>query len=792
VGVLKKPNLHFDVSAGLKRVLGQELITDDEVAIFEMVKNSFDAGASEVRLFFDDKRIIVADNGSGMSFEDIQSKWLLVAYSAKREQNQAGDYRDKAAGRHHLAGSKGVGRFSSDRLGNEIVLQTRAEASGSVNRLVVDWSKFDADDRAHFDSIPVGFNEIDEFQLPIELSAFAKTLKTGTVIEIRSLRQRWTRPALQSLKASLAKLINPFGSSADRFSIRIDAPGEAAEDKRIQDQAKRSGKDLSSRDLVNGTVGNFIFSDLRAKTTFIDVSIEDGLIVSTLTDRGETIYKIREPNPYKLLEGAGFHCELYYLNMSAKLTFARRVGLPSVQFGSTFLFRNGFRVYPIGEEDDDWFGYNRRKQQGHSRFLGSRELIGRVDIFGTDTDFSEASSRNQGLIDTPAVRELQKCFMEHCLKRLERYVVPVSWPDKADAKADDISRLLTDPGRARVANAVAKLIDNDDVELLDYSRRLIGILNERSEGFERSLVSLRAIGEKTGDKRFLSTLDAAERRFEELKKAENEARRVADREREISLRANERAVAAEKEAEAARAEAEAERRRAHFLEGAVTLDLARTLNLHHQVTMYSVNLGQQIENLLHDTKGKKSISREEVVQALEQMAILNTRIQAATKFATKANFELDSGKVTTDLPNFFEDYVTNVAMATLRRMKVTVENSHPGLEMRFDPMDVAVIVENLLSNARRAHATRVSISINGRDDKSVHIKVTDNGDGLANGAKAERLFEMGYTTTTGSGLGLYHVRQVLGEMNGTIEFDTEYEGRGVSFDIVIAAKGRRQ
>lgn len=786
-----KPDLHFDVSTGLKRVLGQELITDDEVAIFEMVKNSFDAGASDVRLYFDDERIIVADNGSGMSFDDIRSKWLLVAYSAKREQNQSEDYRDKAAGRHHLAGSKGVGRFSSDRLGNEITLQTRAKTSGAINRLVVDWSKFDADDRAHFDSIPVSFSETDAFDLPAELGELAKRLKSGTVIEITNLRHSWTRSDLQSLKASLAKLINPFGSGADRFSIQIHAPGELAEDRTVEEHAKRSNRELSARDLVNGVVGNFIFSDLRAKTTFIDVAIEDGSIVSTLTDRGETVYRIREPNPYKRLEGAGFHCELYYLNMSAKLTFARRVGLPSVQFGSTFLFRNGFRVYPVGEEDDDWFGYNRRKQQGYSRFLGSRELIGRVDIFGADTDFSEASSRNQGLIDTPAVRELQKCFMEHCLKRLERYVVPVSWADAADARTDDISRLLTDPGRARVAGAVAKLVDNDDVELLDYSRKLIGILNERSEGFERSLISLRAIGEKTGDSRFLGTLDAAEKRFEELKKAEAEARRVADREREISTKANERAAAAEKAAEAARAEAEAERRRSNFLEGAVNLDLARTLNLHHQVTMYSVNLGQQIENLLHDTKGKKTITREEVVQALEQMAILNMRIQAATKFATKANFELESGTVTKNFPAFFAEYVQKVAMASLRRMKVTVENSHPGLVMRFDPMDVAVIVENLLSNAKRAHAKRVTITLAG-DDKSVNVRVTDNGDGLTNGAKAERLFEMGYTTSTGSGLGLYHVRQVLGEMNGTIEFDAGHAGPGATFEIVIAAQGKRR
>ena len=63
----EKPPLHFDVSTGLKRVLGRELITNDEVAIFELVKNAFDADADTVHIHFGQNRIVIADNGSGMS-----------------------------------------------------------------------------------------------------------------------------------------------------------------------------------------------------------------------------------------------------------------------------------------------------------------------------------------------------------------------------------------------------------------------------------------------------------------------------------------------------------------------------------------------------------------------------------------------------------------------------------------------------------------------------------------------------------------------------------------------------
>src|ERR1700679_2315818 len=147
--------------------------------------------------------------------------------------------------------------------------------------------------------------------------------------------------------------------------------------------------------------------------------------------------------------------------------------------------------------------------------------------------------------------------------------------------------MLTDPGRARVSAAVANLVDNDQVELLDYSRRLVNLINERSSEFEESLVSLRSIAEKTSDKRFLAKLEIAEKRFEELKKSEAEARQVADRERAAAEAASQRADYAESAAEEARSQADTERRRAHFLEAIVDLDTSTILNLHHQVTIYA-------------------------------------------------------------------------------------------------------------------------------------------------------------------------------------------------------------
>ena len=107
---------NFRISSELKNVIGRDLITDDFVAIFELVKNSFDAHATDVKIFFDfsnkQEAIYIIDNGKGMSEMDIQKKWLFVAYSAKQDGSE-----DAGGSVNHYAGNKGVGRFSCDRLG---------------------------------------------------------------------------------------------------------------------------------------------------------------------------------------------------------------------------------------------------------------------------------------------------------------------------------------------------------------------------------------------------------------------------------------------------------------------------------------------------------------------------------------------------------------------------------------------------------------------------------------------------------------------------------------------------
>lgn len=782
--------LHFDVSSGLKKVLGSELITDDEVAIFELVKNSFDADATQVDILFGDNQIVISDNGTGMSYEDIRNKWLFVAYSSKRSTNKSNDFRDGIAKRKRYAGSKGIGRFSSDRLGKIIILQTRPRAieSTTIHAVTVDWSQFDIDYQDHFENVGVAYTENPSFDLPKELPV----LDYGTVITIREIQSGWNREKILRMKSALAKLINPFGANSDGFRVVIHAPSQTEADSLEELLSDEKGREKLPNKVVNGEVGNFIFSTLQEKTTFITVSVDSlkNYIESSLTDRGELIYRIREPNVYPLLKQSEFKCELFFLNTSAKSTFTRRMGVESTQFGSVFLFRNGFRVFPVGEDGDDWFKMDRRKQQGYNRFLGTREVIGRIDVSGSDDDFQEASSRNTGLIETPAVEELRKCFMEYCLKRLERYVVPVTFVDSEDRFTSDLSRIQTDPGRARVTNVIAKLVDNKEIELLDYSKKLVGILSERSSQFESSLGSLRAIANKTKDSNLFRNIEEAEKRFTELRKSEESARRQANEERMAKELALERVLAVEQNILKVSAELQEEKKRSLFLSSIASLDTETILNLHHQVTIYAVDIQQQIENFLVKISDKQSIPTIDIVNAIERITFLNRKIMGISKFATKANFRLESEMIEADLSDFIEQYIDDIARKFMvGNLSINVENDHKGFIQKFKPIDISVVIDNLIANSkkRQTRATQISFKITHPTSKTIHIFVTDNGRGFDKKIEdLNSLFEKGFTTTDGSGLGLFHVRQVLGEMNGTIEALREVDHVGAIFQIRIS------
>ena len=434
---------YFKISSALKNLIGSDLITDNFVAVFELVKNSFDARATEVKITFENiysknAKIIIQDNGKGMDYEDLTEKWLFLGFSAKRDGTE--DYRDKIKSGRVYAGAKGVGRFSCDRLGKYLNLITVSEQPKSkIENIFVDWRKFEKNQKEEFS------------QIPVEHKVLSKTtynLKKGTILEITGIpNDFWNRDNFKKLKEKLSKLIRPDLNASDqvqKFKIILSVPDEIGGDKEAMKKLKQETNNNIQLyyNTVNGEIKNFVFNELDIKTTKIESSIDDnGIITTRLTDRENYIYEIKEKSEFPLLSNVGI--TLYFLNRSAKVTFKKRTGVEHVDFGSLFINKNGFRIYPYGERRDDSLGIENRALQGYARYIGLRSLVGEISITGNNSELRETTSRSDGLVKTKTYNELTNTedgYLIKTLRRLEKYVVEVTqWGVNSEDETENIS-----------------------------------------------------------------------------------------------------------------------------------------------------------------------------------------------------------------------------------------------------------------------------------------------------------------------------------------------------------------
>lgn len=233
----------FRISSGLKDIIGKELITNDRIAIFELIKNSYDANAKKVTAVFQNikepgktnsSKILIIDNGDGMSETDLKGKWLFVGYSDKKyfEQELKKDYRHKIKNKRFFAGAKGVGRFSCDRLGSKLKIYTKKEGESKIHHLEVDWTKFEEDQKKEFQTITVKYSTLNK--IDIEDCSF-KDFKKGTILEISSLNDKWDKDKLLELKKYLQRLINPSQEDGEQeFKINLEAKEYQKEDEKVK------------------------------------------------------------------------------------------------------------------------------------------------------------------------------------------------------------------------------------------------------------------------------------------------------------------------------------------------------------------------------------------------------------------------------------------------------------------------------------------------------------------------------------------------------------------------------
>ena len=375
--------LHFSASTSVKNLFGRGLVTDQVAAVFELVKNSYDADATEVEIIFsdlntDNPSLIISDNGTGMDLNDIEHRWMVIGTDSKKNVLLSPIFR------RPLNGDKGIGRFSVDRLGSYLHMESQKRDSSQKYFVEFDWSLFDGDEK-----------NISEISIPYSLQKSDYNFH-GVSLTISGLRDKWDANKLKELFRNLRQFKSPF-SQEDNFKIYITALEFGYNQREV------------TIEKLEGVSSLWISAEVQnenPETIYIIVN-KDGLE-----------YEITQSNAYSF---GSIKVQIFMFNQGDKVRFANRYGLRVREYGNIRLYRDDFRIYPYGESNNDWLNIDRRQTQGLMRFFGTRDLIGYVQISKEGNPELKPLTNRQGLEENVAFYQLRQFVVDVCITTLESY-----------------------------------------------------------------------------------------------------------------------------------------------------------------------------------------------------------------------------------------------------------------------------------------------------------------------------------------------------------------------------------
>ncbi len=746
--------MEFRISAELKNIIGQDLIVNDQVAIFELVKNSYDAHATRVDIIFAENKITIKDNGKGMSLDDLKNKWLFVAYSAKKDKQEDEelksddrykDYRNKIDLKRGFAGAKGIGRFSADKIGENLKLITKNVKASNAHQLNVNWKDFENDSQKEF--IKIG---VEHTPLP---SSDYQDLSHGVILEISNLKSKWDDDKIETLKKSLRKLINPLeiNPQSNNFQIYI----------------------TTQNSNVSEPISNDLVDILTLKTTKLEITINKKIIKSELTDRGILIYSIEEDNNYQHLKDTSII--LLYLNTKAKVNFTTLMKVKAVNFGNIMLYNNGFRVYPYGEPDDDSLGIDRRHQQGHSRYLSTRNLIGSINVNEYSDEFKEKTSRDSGLIETNGYNELYDVFWNKSLKRLEKYVVSVQWSldeiiRNEDGNSDNFSILDNTISQSKIIEIITNLVSRDKVKIKNFDANLVNLFNQQKPS-EIIVSKLSKIAYDTNNQELIDKINETKKVVKKLTK-DNESL-----EREV--------IKEQARAEQLNKKLETEKKQSIFQRSLIGTEKEQILGLQHQIKHSSSRINRNTKLLL---KSFDTPLTERQKKYISVIIAETAKVNSIANFVTKANFNMTTKEIKVDLVAFIKEYIKELYLSNgkiIDKLKTELNVTTLGNEfiLKIRPLEITTLIDNFIQNSKKANAKNIHFKLNVKND-IFDMLVVDDGNGIQKD-NIDKIFDFGFTTTNGSGMGLSSVKKTIDDMYNADISVKSIQGKETTFHIRI-------
>lgn len=381
--------------------IGRELIQDPYAAVIELIKNAYDADSPDVVIDFqgmenwEGYRLTITDHGHGMSKDTVVHKWLVPSTDDKLER--------RISPRHRvMQGRKGIGRYSASLLGKDLLLNTVQE--GKETSVYVEWKDFE------------DARYLDDVDIQVAVRHTSRPSGTRLVIEgSREMLRLWDQNQFDNLLYELKKLKSPVSvegeNPEDRFEIYLkisrfpevmDFEGEVesypllelfdyrisgrieADGKGVLTYAQQKSRNFLSREEIPVSLGNTGCGEL-----FFDIRVYD-----------------REKEAIESLIQRGLKDESgrYLGNLQARQLLNK--------FNGIGVYRNGFRIRPLGDPDFDWLRLNEQRVQNPSLRIGSNQAIGFVQIQSEELSGLTEKSARDGLKENAAYSRLKSVTKE--------------------------------------------------------------------------------------------------------------------------------------------------------------------------------------------------------------------------------------------------------------------------------------------------------------------------------------------------------------------------------------------
>ena len=555
----------FTVKARVLMELGSELISSDSIAIYELVKNSLDAGSKRTEVEFQtvlphsafvhlvsrlraknteaelakfenefEKEILpdapeaatseffqnlsdkagglplerltnayrrttwirIRDLGRGMSLDDIRAKFLVVGTPNRLIEKKTGHSDDI------ILGEKGLGRLSSMRLGGSLMLTTATLEDTYWNKLDVDWTILEDQPNLNIDEFLVSpYESSDGPSKPKDVS--------GTEILISHLYSDWNTDRLNEFAGSeLAKLQDNFDGPATNKRLRFSINGQAVpvpffEHKFLKYAHGHCHAELVFIDGSPRLVGGIEYlAEGRSQKIDLDgahLRSVAGESVETRRKRKKRSKKddstltlpanvtnedLRSLGPFKL--------KMWWFNRQ-RLTKDKMLGYQDASAwvknwgGGLLLYRDGFRVYPYGSDQDDWLNLDRAALASSGYKVNRAQIVGRIAITSRDNLQLRDQTNREGLRDS-----LEKSILINLARfvLIEEFKTFIQTVDKDISHVDESDVDVLEKKMARAETGIldgisrlTKVVPKEEIATLSG---LVDYVTEIKQAWERN------------------------------------------------------------------------------------------------------------------------------------------------------------------------------------------------------------------------------------------------------------------------------------------------------------------